>query len=334
MIDPAVLAPWIRRFLLEHLVGERNLSRNTQQSYRDTFCLLLPFVARHGRKTVDRLHIQDLTAGCLQQFLASLESDRQCAVSTRNQRLSAIHAFSLFVGERSPENLPWCREIRSIPFKRSVKHPLGYLDKPELDALLAAPKRETEQGRRDYALLLFLYNSGARASEAVRVLIGDVELDPGGGGNVKLHGKGRRIRYCPLWNRTTDELTPLMRDRCASDNLFLNRCRRPLTRFGVHSVVERHAKKAAETLPSLAKKRISPHTIRHTTATHLLRSGVDINTIRAWLGHVSLDTTNIYAEIDLEAKALALAACAPEEESTQKRRWQPDADLMKFLREL
>jgi integrase/recombinase XerD len=204
-----------------------------------------------------------------------------------------------------------------------------------LDALLAAPDVRMEQGRRDYALLLFLYNSGARVSEATQVAIGDLELLPGGEGLVKLHGKGNKSRICPLWKSTMSEILPLTNGRSPAEHVFLNRLGAPITRFGIHTLVERHAMKASEKVPSLGKKRVSPHTIRHTTATHLLRSGVDINTIRAWLGHVSVDTTNIYAEIDLEMKAKALAAC--ESGQVQKRRrksWRDDPSLMAFLKNL
>ena len=166
-------------------------------------------------------------------------------------------------------------------------------------------------GQRDYALLLFLYNSGARASEAVRVTIEDLTRDSTGTGSAKIHGKGRKVRFCPLWKKTMAELHCLIRGGEPGRPLFLNRYGDAMTRFGVHELVARYAEAAAEKIPSLKAKRISPHMVRHTTATHLLRAGVDLNTIRAWLGHVSLDTTNIYAETDLAMKAKALAACDP-----------------------
>ena len=209
------------------------------------------------------------------------------------------------------------------------------MEKDEIDELLRAPDRASEHGQRDYVLLLFLYNSGARATEAAKVLIDDLTWDSTGTGSVKIHGKGRKVRFCPLWKKTMAELRPLIRGREASDPLFLNRYGDPLTRFGVHALVTRHAQTAANKVPSLKTKRISPHTIRHTTATHLLRAGVDLNTIRAWLGHVSLDTTNIYAETDLAIKAKALAACDPGGGHRKiKKRWRDDPSLMDFLRKL
>ncbi len=332
-MDDAMLGTWMRRFLLEHLIAERNLSRNTQRSYRDTFCLLLPFVTNYQKKSNDRLLVADVTGECVRKFLADLEADRGCSVRTRNQRLAALHAFARFVGDHNPELVPWCREVRLVPFKRADKNPLTYLEKNEMDAILTAANLTTKQGRRDHAVVLFLYNSGARASEAAAVTIGDVERDASGSGTVTLHGKGGKTRFCPLWTKTMDELKPLMELRTASDHLFLNRYGRPLSRFGIRDIVKRHASLAKEAAPSLATKRVSPHVIRHTTATHLVRSGVDINTIRAWLGHVSLETTNIYAEIDLEAKANALAACEVKGSKTAEP-WREDRDLMSFLRSL
>lgn len=335
MPDHASAGYWIRRFLLEYLVHERGVSKNTQQSYRDTFCLFLPFVATQLKTAVDRLVIDDLSPSIVSNFLAHLEQARSCSVATRNQRLATLHAFARFTGECSPEHVEWCAQIRNVPFKRAWRTPVSYMEKVEIDELLRAPNQATEHGRRDYALLLFLYNSGARATEAAKVLIDDLTWDATGTGSVKIRGKGRKIRFCPLWKKTMAELRPLIRGREASDPLFLNRYGDPITRFGIHALVARHAEAASQTVPSLKTKRISPHTIRHTTATHLLRAGVDLNTIRAWLGHVSLDTTNIYAETDLALKAKALAACDPGGgHRRMKRRWRDNPTLMEFLRKL
>src|SRR5262249_11085032 len=266
-------------------------------------------------------------------FLSHLEQARTCSIPTRNQRLATLHAFARFAGERSPEHVEWCKEIRSIPFKRAWKTPVPYMEKDEIDGLLSAPDRRTVHGQRDYALLLFLYTSGARATEACRVAIEDLTWDSGGTGSVKIQGKGRKIRFCPLWKKTMTELHPLIRGRDITGRLFLNRYGEAMTRFGIHALVIRHADAAAEKIPSLKTKRISPHTIRHTRAPLLLRAVVDLNTIRAWLGHVSVDTTNIYAETDLAMKAKALAACDPGG-GHRKKRWRDDPSLMEFLRKL
>jgi integrase/recombinase XerD len=335
MADQTSAGYWVRRFLSEYLVHERGASRNTQQSYRDTFCLFLPFVADRRKTAVDKLAIDDLSPIVLSEFLSHLEQARSCSVATRNQRLATLHAFARFTGERSPEHVEWCRQIRTVPFKRAWRTPLPYMEKDEIDELLRVPDRAKEQGQRDYALLLFLYNSGARATEAVRVAIEDLTLDSAGAGSVKIRGKGRKIRFCPLWKKTMAELEPLIRGRDTASPLFLNRYGEAMTRFGIHALVTRHADAAAKSIPSLKTKRISPHTIRHTTATHLLRAGVDLNTIRAWLGHVSLDNTNIYAETDLASKAKALAACDPGGGHRRiKKKWRENPSLMEFLRKL
>jgi len=336
MPDTSLLGPWVRRFLMEHMVSERNLSRNTQRSYRDTLRLLLPSITRQTRKPVDRLAVIDVSSDRLRQFLSELEEKRGCAISTRNQRLAAIHALARFIGLHAPELVEWCGQIRTVPFKKAPRSFVTYLEKPEMDALMATPDVTTAQGRREHALLLFLYNAGARADEAAQVRISDLKLPhvPDRDlASVMIRGKGNKSRQCPLWSQTVRELTLLVQGRDPSEHVFLNRCGRPITRFGIYTLVERCVARAVKDVPSLASKRVSPHTIRHTTATHLLRSGVDINTIRAWLGHVSLETTNVYAEVDLEMKAKALASCEVKE-GKAKKHWREDKGLMEFLRTL
>ncbi len=305
MKNDSLLGPWIRRFLLEHLVAERNLSRNTQRRSRDTLCLLLPRVAVQSKTSIDVLEVEDLSANAVRNFLAGIEEERGCSVATRNQRLSAIHALAHFIGERSPEHLMWCGEVRNVPFKRTGKNPLTYLEKAEIDALLASPNPDTQQGQKDHALLLFLYNSGARASEAAAVKISDLEGDARRGGVVKLCGKGAKTRLCPLWPRTMAVMGPLIGGRQQGSLVFLNRYGSPMTRFGIHTLVERHSRRAAEKVPSLTKKRVSPHTIRHTTATHLLRAGVDITK--------------------------ALAACDTGGKRIEKKMWRTNPRVMEFL---
>jgi Site-specific recombinase XerD len=336
MTDTTKLGPWIRQFLLEHLVAERNLARNTQKSYRDALYLFIPFVADKLSRTVDRLAVTDLTADLVRQFLLDLEQARGCSLTTRNQRLATIHALAGFIAQRSPEHIAWGATIRSVPFKKSAKAEVRYLEKSEMDALLAAPDQSTSQGTRDYAMLLFLYNTGARADEAAQTRIADLDLAHArkrDHSSVQIRGKGNKLRRCPLWAKTVEELTKLVEGRAPSESVFLNRRDQPLTRFGIHTLVERNVRKASAKITSLALKRVSPHTVRHTTATHLLRAGVDINTIRAWLGHVSLETTNIYAETDLEMKAKALAHCEVVAARPTKR-WKEDKELMTFLRAL
>lgn len=331
MRESAVLGPWIRRFLLEHLISERNLAANTRHSYRDTLCQLLPFVSARLHKAVDRLEVVDVSAQAVREFLGDVETGRGCGIATRNQRLGAIHALARFIGEHSPEHIAWCAQVRCVPYKKGTYATVPYLDKVEIDALLATPDRRTPQGRRDYALLLFLYNTGARASEASELTIGDLHLDHA---SVDILGKGHKRRQCPLWPVTVRELRALVNDRLPQEQVFLNRGGQQMTRFGVHALVERTAARAQDSMPSLATKRVSPHCIRHSTATHLLSSGVEINTVRAWLGHASLETTNVYAEIDLEGKARALAKCEVTAGQARSKQWHTDRNIIQFLRSL
>lgn len=332
MKDKNLLGPWIRRFLLEHMVAERNLSLNTQASYRDTLTLLLPFVSKHCGIVIDRMMVEDLSPAMVRQFLNYIEGDRHCGGATRNLRLSAIHSLARFIGMRSPVHLAWCNEVRSISFKKTAKTLIGYLEKHEMDVILAQPNRKTKMGARDYALLLFLYNSGARADEAAKLTIGRLQLgDPA---SVRILGKGNKERICPLWPETSTVLKRLIAGRNAHDTVFLGRTNQPMTRFGIHRIVTQCAATASKAVPTILAKRISPHSIRHTTAVHLLRSGVDINTIRAWLGHVSLDTTNIYAEVDLEMKAKALASVDISGLPPPSRETNKLPSLMAFLRHL
>lgn len=283
-------------------------------------------------KPVDRLSIEHISTDVVRLFLLHLEQDRGCSVATRNQRLAAIHALAKFIGMCSPEHISWCSEIRAIPFKKISTPALPYLEKTEMDALLSAPGCRTTQGIRDYALLLFLYNTGARADEAAHVNI--VDLDLGRSASVKILGKGGKTRFCPLWPLTAATLNPLVDGRAPAEPVFLNRRKQRITRFGIYALVKRYVLKASRRVPSLRTKRISPHSIRHTTAMHLLRAGVDINTIRAWLGHVSLVSTNIYAEADLEMKAKALACCEISKHPHTRKQWHNNRGAMAFLRAL
>ena len=335
MADVHSLGPWLRRFLDEYLVSERNLARNTQLSYRDTLALLLPFVARGLGKPVDRLSVRDLSGERVRAFLTHLEDRRGCSARTRNQRLAAIRAFARYVASRSPEHVEWCSRIRAIAIKKVAPPAVGYLEKHELDSLLDVPDTSTVQGRRERAMLLFLYHTGARASEAAQLKVGSLQLAGSSPGRslVTLLGKGGKTRLCPLLDDSARALADLVAGRSAEEAVFLNRLGNPITRSGIRQLVVRCAAKAANRTPSLAAKKVSPHWLRHTAATHMLRSGVDLNTIRAWLGHASLDSTTIYAEIDLEIKAKAVAVF-DSSEPTPERSYRDDKGLMAYLQAL
>jgi site-specific recombinase XerD len=224
------------------------------------------------RKPVDRLDIEDLSADHVRAFLQNLEEQRACGIATRNQRLASIRSLAHFIGRYSPEHVQWCGAIRNIPFKKAPRPLVSYLDKNEMEAILAAPDASTTQGRRDHALLLFLYNAGARADEVAHVLIADLQLAHAPSrdfSSVLIRGKGNKLRRCPLWDRTVSELTSLITGRNSQEHVFINRRGQPLTRFGIHTLVERHAARAAAGMPSVAKKRVSPHTIRHNTETSI-----------------------------------------------------------------
>jgi|TARA_R110002050_G_scaffold83619_1_gene178824 site-specific recombinase XerD len=257
---------WIKRFLQEYLISIRNLSKNTQLSYRDTFRLLLPFTAMKNKKTIDKLLVEDLTPSIIQSFLLTLESKRNCSLSTRNQRLSAIHAFAKYVGINNPEYVEWCRLIQIIPLKKTKRTLITYLEKEEMDAILDAPDKLTIQGKRDYTLLLFLYNTGARADEVAQLTIADLSVSHSSKkslATVLIKGKGGKSRRCPLWQQVVNEIKPLVQGREAFEHVFLNRLKQPLTRFGIHAMVKRYAKKAATKQPTIQEKKVSPHMIRY-----------------------------------------------------------------------
>lgn len=243
----------------------------------------------------------------VREFLAYLKEERGNGDSTRNQRLAAIHSLFRFMARETPELVSLSTQVNEVPTRKTVTRTIPYLEKDEIEAVLRAPDRKTAQGRREHALMLFLYNTGARADEAAQLAVGSVEM--GSSPFARILGKGKKERLCPLWPQTVKIIREMLEERpflSAQSRVFLNARQKPITRFGIRGVVKRLVARAAQSAPSLKTKRISTHGIRHTTAVHLLRAGVDINTIRAWLGHVSLDTTNKYTEVDLKMKAEAL----------------------------
>ncbi len=221
MTDRTSLGHWVCRFLLEYAASERNLSPNTRASYRDMLVLLLPYAAKSKGAAVDTLAVTDLSAEVVRAFLAHLESERQCSTATRNQRLGSIHALARFIGAHSPQHVEWCAQIRMVPIKKGVAASVTYLEKPEIDALLAAPNRSSRPGARDHALLLFLYNSGARVSEAASLRIGDIDWHAR---SVRIMGKGSKERRCPLWANTIEHLRRLADNRPHDEHVFLNLC--------------------------------------------------------------------------------------------------------------
>lgn len=331
MTNNKVLGPWVQRFFEEFLVSERNVALNTWENYLWTFKLFVPFLCTTLKKPDDRLTVRDISIEIVLQFLLHVEAERGCSVQTRNQRLTAVRVFAGFVGNRDPSHLGWSGQIRNIPWKKGTTQPILALSKEEADALLDVPDRTTGRGRTEHAVLLFLRHVGARVSEVTGLRVGDVHVDQRDGRHslVTLHGKGGKTRQCPLLADTERALAQLVHGRSDNEAVFLSRYGRPYTRFGIYRLVER----CASRVPELTGRKITPHVLRHTAACELLRADVDINTVRAWLGHASLETTNVYVEIDIEMKAKALALCDAAEPGPD-RPWKEQKGLIAYLNSL
>jgi len=298
------VAAFMKPFFSHYLPMQRGLSINTITAYRDATKLLLSYVADQLNKSVDALAVEDITAAVVLGFLNYVQQQRGCSGTTRNARLAAIRCLFAFIGRQQPELLAQCRQIRAIPLKRTGPVRVDYLEEAELQALMDAVDPNTRTGVRDQALLLLLYNTGARVSEIVALELDDLRLN--GSAQVDLQGKGNKHRACPLWSETVTALKDYLRQRCprqpATQTLFLNANGVPITRFGIRHIIGKYAAIAAPQCPSIKTKTVTPHTLRHTTAMHLLRSGNDINMVSYWLGHADINTTHIYLEIDMEMK--------------------------------
>ena len=308
MTSHETLGRYLRHFFVDYLVGQRDASPHTVHAYRDAIRGLLLHAAQVRHRQVSDLGPDDLDHTLVLSYLQAIEQGRGNSPSTRNLRLTAIRSFFRAVAQVAPEHLQQAQRILAIPQKRTTAREVGYLTVDEVQALLRQPPLETWMGRRDNALLRFLYNTGARVQEALDVSVGHIRYEAPS--HVRLLGKGRKERLCPLWPETVSAVQLALRD--STDDaypdtpLFTNQQGNPLTRCGVRYILAKYVRLAATSCPSLREKRIHPHTMRHTTAMHLLQSGVDLNTIRCWLGHVDLTTTNRYVEADLEAKRQAL----------------------------
>lgn len=308
MNEPVELGRHLRYFLEDYLPCQRNASPHTVRAYRDALKLLLIFTANERRTSVAEMQLRAIDRETVLCFLSSIEKERGNGVATRNLRLTAIRSFFRCVAYTTPEAVEQCRRILAIPLKRCDTASIDYLTVDEIQAVLAQIPMTTARGRRDDALLRFLYNTGARIQEALDVRASDLRLESPG--HARLLGKGRKERVCPLWPDTVARLRALMAERQIDlgdrAHLFTNREQKPLTRFGARYILDKYVRKAVADCPALAAKRVTPHVLRHTTAMHLLQGGVDLNTIRCWLGHASATTTNRYVEIDLEMKRRAL----------------------------
>jgi integrase/recombinase XerD len=326
----SALAPTLEAFFTERLIGQRHASPNTVAAYRDAWRLLLRFV--HDRTGTEpcQLDLADLDAPLIGAFLDHLETERGNSVRTRNARLAAIRSFFRYAALRHPEHAGLIARLLAIPTKRCQQTEVSYLTTPEIDAVLAAPERNTWTGRRDHALLDVAVQTGLRVSELTGLLNQDVEL--GTGAHVRCHGKGRKERCTPLSKDTVAVLRVWMQERrgLPGDPLFPTRRGTPLSRGAVGRLVTKHTTVAAQRCASLRDKHATPHVLRHSCAMELLRSGVDVAVIALWLGHERVDTTSrTYLHADMSIKERALARTTPLR--TKPGRYRPSDRLLAFL---
>lgn len=333
---PAVAPPsfpaLVQTFFAEHLTQQRALSPRTVATYRDMFVLFLDFAANQGAKSPAEIKLTDITPDLILAFLDHLEQVRHNTVRSRNARLAALRSFLKFAAHRDVTSLHVIERALGVPMKRFERPMLGFMSREEMLAVIGTPGSNWVS-QRDHLLLGLLYNTGARVSEIIGIRVSDVILDSAA--CVHLHGKGRKQRTVPLWHSIAKEtkawlkLNPLLG---ATSALLPNREGEAMTRDNVTKRLAVAVAVAAKTTPSLEKRSLSPHTIRHTTAMHLLQSGVDISVIALWLGHESPSTTHHYVEADLAMKDRALARLQEPDEAVQRYR-APDS-LLEFLKTL
>jgi site-specific recombinase XerD len=321
----------LHSFFHDRLGQQRNLSCHTVMSYRDTWRLLLRFVGERSRKPIVDITLADLSVDTVLAFLQHLEDVRKVCVGTRNCRLAAIHAFFNFVVEREPTLIAQCTEIAWIPSKKTNRPAMCYMEEDEIIEILKQPDRSTAEGQRDHVLLSFLYNTGARIQEALNVTPAAIRFESPA--QVELLGKGRKTRICPLWPETVALIKALLRRKPRADDepIFVNCFGNPLGAAGVRFKLRQYVETAAQTMPSLRKKHISPHVFRHSAGVMLVAAGVDITVIRSWLGHARLDTTNHYARANLETKRKALELVDASSRPGRPPRWKTDPELLAWL---
>ena len=327
-----VAAPTIEAFFVERLSSQRQASPRTITAYRDTWRLLLGYVHARTGKLPAQLDIADLDAGTIAAFLAHLEQERGNSVNTRNARLAAIRSLFRYASLRHPEHADLIRRVLAIPAKRHDRTDINYLNTGEIDALLAAPDRHTWLGRRDYALILLAIQTGLRVSELTALTAADLQLARPA--QVNCVGKGRKHRATPLTTDTVAVLRVWLQEQkpAPTDPLFSSRNGGRLSTDAVQWLLTKHATAASTACRTLAAKTISPHVLRHTCAMNLLHAGIDTSVIALWLGHESVQTTQIYIHADLTLKERALARTAPP--NTNPGRYRPPDVLLAFLEAL
>jgi site-specific recombinase XerD len=330
-MKPIPFSQLLHAFFHDWLVQQRNVSHHTVLSYRDSWRLFLRFVAAEKKKSVAKLGLADLNAAEVLAFLEDIEQVRKSSIGTRNCRLGALHSFFSFVADREPLAAAQCAAVLRIPTKQAPKPEVRDLDEAEITAILAQPDRSKIEGQRDHVLLAVLFNTGARIQEALNLSPQALRLESPF--QVRLFGKGRKDRICPLWPETVELLKALLKrkPRREDERVFVNRYGNPLGASGVRFKLKQYVAAAAKQVPSLTGKRVSPHRFRHATAVSLVAAGVDVTVIRSWLGHESLDTTNVYARANVETKRRALEKVDPSVRPAKPPRWKREVALLEWL---
>jgi site-specific recombinase XerD len=331
-MNEATLPVLLQKFFTDRLSAQMEASPNTIAGYRDTFRLLLRFASQQIGKAPTQLTIDHLDSTLVGDFLTHIEGERGNSARSRNTRLAAIRSFFRFVAMNEPVYMLQCQRILAMPSKRYVRRTVDFLDRAEMEALSAAPDRSTWVGRRDYVILLVALQTGLRASELLNLRCSDVVT--GTGAHVRCEGKGRKQRCTPLRRETLKVLEVWLKERGGADHdpLFPTHRGTKLSRDAFEHVVRRHSLSASKSSPSLVAKRVSPHVLRHSTAMELLQHGVDQSVIALWLGHESVETTQVYMHADLRLKEKALARMNPRK--SNRGRYHPDDKLLAFLEAL
>jgi integrase/recombinase XerD len=331
------LSSIIQSYFLEYLPRHKGLQSSTIHSYRDSLRLFLIFVAGVNRCGVSKLELEHLDYSAVQAFLHNMEAERGNTISTRNQRLTALHVFYEYLGRTVPEMLPSSAKVAAIPMKRCPLPETKFLGRDEVEAMFACIPAQHRLSARDRALLMLMYNTGARVSEVTQMKVGQLDLQSPA--RVRLLGKGSKWRTCPLWSQTAKALQTMLDERAKNlppdAPVFVGTAQAPMTRFGIYKRIRHYAKLWEASTTHASSIRVTPHVFRHTTAVHLLEAGVEVNVIRGWLGHVNLETTNRYAEITIRMKSEALKLCDPlAARIPRKPTWQSDTAMLNWLSSL
>ncbi|BFI70087.1 site-specific integrase [Yersinia pseudotuberculosis] len=326
------LAALIERFFTQRLIQQRQVSMHTIASYRDTFKMLLQFANKRLHKSPSSFTLPEINASLITDFLNDLEETRGVSARTRNLRLTAIHSFFRFIAYEAPDYSAQIERVLAIPNKKFDRALVPFLSRAEVDAILAAPDLDTWSGRRDHALILLAVQTGLRLSELTSLRREDVKL--GTASHVRVIGKGRKERCTPMSKATRVVIAGWLHEseRSHDQTVFPNARGQPLSAHGVHYILAKHVTTASHSCPSLKRKRVSPHVLRHTTAMDLLQAGVDRSVIALWLGHESIDTTQIYIDADLEMKERMLSMTTPPD--GKPGLYRPEDSLLKFLKDL